>query len=73
LTFSHDGALLATAGRDGSASLWGVRERRKLKSFGPHFGAIRSIGFATDDRTLATGGTDGLVCTWDLGGVLEPQ
>jgi WD40 repeat protein len=66
LAFSPDGTLLAIAGEDGTAVLWGVNEARELGSVRANERGLQSIAFSNDGRVLATGGTDGYVRLWDV-------
>jgi WD40 repeat protein/serine/threonine protein kinase len=57
MTFSDDGALLATVAFDG-ARLWHVPSRRLLHALKGHLIWIRGVAFSPDGRTLATGAGD---------------
>ena len=62
---SRDGALLATAGKDGTVRLWDLPARRELRVLGDGAGPMRDLAFAPDD-TLVAAGWDGTARLWDV-------
>ena len=65
LAASPDGAVLAAASMGGSVGLWSAPEARLLRTLeGPGL-PVWSVAFASDGRTLWTGGQDRLVRRWD--------
>lgn len=68
VAFSPDGALLATAGDDGSVQIWPTADPAadpaRLRG---HAGAARAVAFSPDGSTLATAGDDGAVRLWPVG------
>jgi WD40 repeat protein len=70
VSFSHSGDTLATACGDGTVRLWNVTvprptERARLNG---HAGAVRSVAYLPDDRSLVSGGRDWTVRLWDVSG-----
>ncbi|WP_431676866.1 Hsp70 family protein [Kitasatospora sp. KL5] len=65
LAFSPDGALLATACRDGRARLHAT-EDWQLRYTLDHDGPVWAVAFAPDGRTLATGTERGTAVLWQL-------
>ncbi len=62
---SPDGSLLAAAGIRGSVAVIDRKERKTLRTLvGPGL-PVWSVAFFPDNRTLLTGGADGLVRRWD--------
>ncbi len=66
VTFSSDGRMLASVGKDGAAKLWDVSAQRELRTF-RRSDELDAAAFSPDDKTLAAGGRDGAVVLWDLG------
>jgi len=65
VTFSSDGRLLASVGKDGAAKLWDVSAQRELRTL-KRSDELDAAAFSPDDKTLATGGRDGAVVIWEL-------
>ena len=66
MSFSPDGSLLATAGNEGTATLWDVGSRKRI---GPPLTGPSSPGaavFAPTGHTLTTAFEDGTVLLWDM-------
>jgi RNA polymerase sigma factor (sigma-70 family) len=67
--FSPDERLLATTAAAGGISVWDVATGAKRRSLRGHLGgAVRSVLFAPDHRSLFSGGDDSQVLQWDLTG-----
>jgi WD40 repeat protein len=71
LAFSPDGRLLAATTGE-VAQLWRLDGRAGPVTVAGHTGGVRSVGFSPDSRTLVTGGADGIVRLWGLGGAGAP-
>ena len=60
LQFSHDGAMLASASKDGTALVWDVsgprRRVTKRHSLRGHVGPVLLVAWSPDDSKLATAG-----------------
>jgi WD40 repeat protein len=63
--FSHDGAILATGGVDGSIILWDTRSFDRIGRMYSVSG-VRSLAFSPDGLTLASGDWDRMVRLWDV-------
>lgn len=64
--FSPSGSLLATAGMNGTITLWDVHSRQRVAELADHTGDVRSMAFAPGEDLLATTGADDKVVLWDL-------
>jgi WD40 repeat protein len=79
VAFSPDGGLLATATSDDVVELWDMTTGKKRKTFHGHDGRVRSVAFAPDGKTVASGGSrDRMIRFWDVatgkqGAALERQ
>jgi WD40 repeat protein len=69
LAFSPDGALLASATRHGTLTLWDATVPRSaaLIQLNKHHSAVTSLAWSADGALLASGSTDGTVRLWGLG------
>lgn len=66
LTFSPDGALIATGHRDSTVILWDVATRTIAGTLRGHSGEVYSIAFSPNGSTLASGSSDETVMLWDV-------
>lgn len=68
VTFSPDGALLASASYDASVRLWDVSTGQEVQEFEGKLGqAMRKVVFASlDSSTLATLSEDGTIRLWNV-------
>jgi WD40 repeat protein len=68
VSFSPNGAHLASGGADGSVNLWDLRNgtcERRLKG---HAGYVLSLTYSPDGTLLASGGQDRTVRCWSTDG-----
>jgi WD40 repeat protein len=65
VTFSADGAVLATAGD--SARLWNVTRHTRPATVTKLTSMVGGMAFSPNGKVLATGGDDAAVRLWDLG------
>jgi WD40 repeat protein/serine/threonine protein kinase len=66
ITFSRDGAFLATGDREGRCFFWRARDGQQLGSLMRHGGHVLDLAFSPDGRTLTTVSADGLVRQWSV-------
>lgn len=59
VAFSPDGAMLATAGADGTIRFWEISSRRLLRSWEGKAERVLSLSFSPDGTFLANGSADG--------------
>ena len=64
LAFSPDGRLLATGGRDRTATLWDLDAEAELRSLPAHGHWVTAVAFSPDGRLLATGSNDKMLRIW---------
>jgi len=68
IAFSPDGKTLATAETDPRVGLWDVQPLAEKRRFQGNPRSVRAVAFSPDRRTLFSGGQDGSVRCFDLGG-----
>ncbi|MEH2467079.1 nSTAND1 domain-containing NTPase [Nostoc sp.] len=68
LSFSPDGQLIASGGRDKTVKLWSTNGRL-LRNIKLH-SIITSLNFSPDGQTIATASLDKTVQLWNINGVL---
>lgn len=65
LTFSRDGIQLASAGKDGSISIWQAKSGQRMLVIQGHSGWMKSVAFSPDGFSLASACSDGSIKLWD--------
>jgi WD40 repeat protein len=65
VTFSPDGTLLATAGRDKTARLWNTASGQLERTLSGHRGSVSGVAFSPDGTLLATASEDKTARLWD--------
>ena len=66
VSFSGDGQIIATAGRDRSIKLW-RRDGKPLKTLFGHDGAVWQVRFDPQQKFLISSSEDRTVIIWDFG------
>lgn len=69
VSFSPDGQLMVTGGKDQTVKLW-TREGRLIRSLQGHQGWVNSVKFSPDGKILASASDDGTLKLWNLRGQL---
>jgi WD40 repeat protein len=65
LACAPDGAILGSAGLDGTVRLWHVASRRLLHTLHHPDRSVLTIAWAPDGKQLVSSGGNGLICLWD--------
>ncbi|MDB6055580.1 MAG: pknB 19 [Verrucomicrobiales bacterium] len=68
VSFSPDGATIASASFDHSIRLWNFQTHDRIATLQGHRGEVWSLAFAADGKTLATGSKEGSVKIWGVRG-----
>jgi WD40 repeat protein len=66
VTFSPDGALLASGSRDQKVRLWRVEDGDLLYTLEGHTDEVNSVVFSYDGSLIASGSDDDTVILWAL-------
>ena len=66
LTWSPDGALLASGSRDSAVRVWDARTQRCVSILRGHSELVLAVAFSPDGSLLASAGSDRNVRLWDL-------
>ncbi len=66
ICFSPDGSLLATGSSGGTIDLWDPLTAETVWQVGRHESYVYTVAFGADQRTLVSGGSDGVCYVWDL-------
>jgi WD40 repeat protein/tRNA A-37 threonylcarbamoyl transferase component Bud32 len=66
VAFSPDGERLASAGGDGTVTIWNSRTGEVVQTLNAHTDFVYSVAFHPDGRHLASAGADRKVKVWDL-------
>jgi len=73
VAFSPDGARIASAGKDGTLTIWNSRTGEVIRKFPAHNGAACGIAFHPLGGHVASTGADRLVKVWDLSAPDQPR
>lgn len=71
VSFSHDGQLIASAGKDKTVRLWSV-DGKLLKTLRGHTEWVNSVSFSPSGNILASASDDGTVKIWTIDSTLVP-
>ena len=66
ITFSPDGTLLASGGRDTNIRLWNITTHKQIHAFTGHNAGVRSVDFSPDGTFLTSASSDDTVRVWSL-------
>ena len=66
VSFSPDGATLASGAWNGTVKLWDVATGEPIATLEGHEGRVSSVSFSPDGATLASGAGDDTVKLWDV-------
>jgi len=66
VTYSRDGKLLITGGRDNAVKIWETKNGKSIKTFRGHDSAVRSVDISPDGRQVISGGQDDKIILWNV-------
>ena len=66
--FSPDGKILAARLSDNASiiGLWDATTQQLVGQLEGHVGAVAGLGFSSDGKWLASGGSDGIILLWEM-------
>ncbi|MCJ7536294.1 MAG: protein kinase, partial [Anaerolineales bacterium] len=65
-TYSPDGMLVATAGEDGTASIWDAQSGAELQVLSGHAGGVNHVSWSPDGKQILTASNDRSVKMWNV-------
>ena len=66
VTFSPDGAYIASAGFDNHVKLWNARDGKFISTLRGHVGSVYQCCFSADSRLLVSASKDTTLKVWDV-------
>lgn len=66
VTFSPDGAYIASAGFDNHVKLWNARDGKFIATLRGHVGSVYQCCFSADSRLLVSASKDTTLKVWDV-------
>jgi WD40 repeat protein len=66
LSFSPDGKLLASGGKDMAVKIWDAATGQLLQNLSGFGGEVEAVAFSADGKVLATGDWAGSIQFWDI-------
>ena len=66
LTFSSDGTVLVSGGRDQTVRLWDMQTGGAIKTFCGHTERVSSVSISLDCTMIASGSWDNTIYLWDV-------
>jgi WD40 repeat protein len=73
VSFSPDGARLASAGADRTVRVWDVATGEERLAFREHTDEVWAVAFSPDGKLVVSGGKDGRTRVWDAASGQERQ
>jgi WD40 repeat protein len=55
---------------DGRLAVWDLKQRKEVKRWSAHKGAVSAVAFSPDGKRFVSTGEDGIANVWQLGGTL---
>jgi WD40 repeat protein len=69
VSLSPDASKLAVTGDDAVVRVWDVATAKELETFSGHVGAVTSVAFAGDNKTLYSSGADKSLRQWTVSAI----
>jgi eukaryotic-like serine/threonine-protein kinase len=73
VSWSPDGARLATGSFDGTAKVWDAARGRELLTLKGHTGGVSSLSWSPDGMRLVTASGDATAMVWEAAGAEAVQ
>ena len=46
--------------------MWDIEQNKLIKTFSGHNGEVRGVALTNDEKTIISGGIDGIIKFWDV-------
>ncbi len=66
VTYSKDGQLIVSGGRDNAVKIWSTKTLKPIKTFRGHFSGVRAVDISPDGRQVISGAQDNQVIVWHI-------
>lgn len=66
VTYSRDGKLLVTGGRDNAVKIWSIDTAKTLTTLRNHHSEVRDVDMTPDGRQVVSGGKDRQIIIWNI-------
>ena len=71
ISFSPDGAMLASAAGDGLVVLWNGSTGKRVRTLRGHVSGLNGVAWSANGKRLVSGGADGTIKIWSVDDRLE--
>lgn len=66
VTYSVDGGLIVSGGRDNAVKIWSTQSGKSIKTLRGHNSSVRSVDITRDGRRIISGSQDRQIMIWEI-------